>query len=111
MSYDISKVHQILVFYLKNQELSLIGYVDAGYLSDLHNGKSQSGFVFLHGEAAISWKSYKQTLIGTSTNHSEIIALYEATRECDWLRKVINHIQVSCGIELIGHRTLSMKII
>jgi hypothetical protein len=82
--------------------LGLIGYVDAGYLSDLHNGKSRSGFMFLHEEAVISWKSYKQTLIGTSTNHSKIIALYEATRECDWLRKVINHIQVSCGIDLIG---------
>jgi hypothetical protein len=28
------------LFYLKNQDLSLIGYVDAGYLSDPHNGKS-----------------------------------------------------------------------
>jgi hypothetical protein len=38
-----------------------------------------------------------------STNHSEIIALYEVTHECAWLlywlRRVINHIQVSCGIE------------
>jgi hypothetical protein len=50
----------------------------------------------------ISWKSYKHTLISMSTNHSEIIALYEAARECAWLRRVINHIQVSCGIEPIG---------
>jgi hypothetical protein len=28
------------LFYLKNQDLSLIGYADAGYLSDPHNGKS-----------------------------------------------------------------------
>jgi hypothetical protein len=28
------------LFYSKNQNLSLIGYVDAGYLSDSHNGKS-----------------------------------------------------------------------
>jgi hypothetical protein len=41
-----------------------------------------------------------------STNHSEIIALYEAARECAWLRRVINHIQVSCGIELIGSPTI-----
>jgi hypothetical protein len=45
-------------------------------------------------------------LIGTSTNHSEVIALYEAARECAWLRRVINHIQVSCGIELIGSPTI-----
>jgi hypothetical protein len=41
-----------------------------------------------------------------STNHSKIIALYEAARECAWLRRVINHIQVSCGIELIGSPTI-----
>jgi hypothetical protein len=58
--------------------------------------------MFLHRGTTISWKSYKHTLIGTSTNHSEIISLYEATRECAWLRRVINRIQVSCGIEPIG---------
>jgi hypothetical protein len=36
------------LFYKKNQDLSLIGYVDVGYLSDLHNGKSHIGFMFLH---------------------------------------------------------------
>jgi hypothetical protein len=38
--------------------------------------------VFLHGGTTISWKSCKQTLVATSINHSEIIALYEASREC-----------------------------
>jgi hypothetical protein len=36
------------LFYLKNQDLSLIGYANAGYLSDPHNDKSQTVFVFLH---------------------------------------------------------------
>jgi hypothetical protein len=35
------------LFFPKNQDLSLIGYADAGYLSDPYNGKSQIGFVFL----------------------------------------------------------------
>jgi hypothetical protein len=56
--------------------MSFIGYADAEYLSDPHNGKSQIGFVFLHRGTVISLKSYKQTLIDTSTNHSEIITLY-----------------------------------
>jgi hypothetical protein len=47
------------LFYPKNQDMSLIGYADAGYLSDPHNGKSQTGFVFLHGGTTISWKSCK----------------------------------------------------
>ena len=36
--------------------------------------------------------------MATSTNYSELIALYEASRECVWLRRMINHIQQSCGI-------------
>jgi hypothetical protein len=41
------------IFYKKNQNLSLISYVDAGYLSDSHNSKSQIDFVFLHGRTII----------------------------------------------------------
>ena len=51
-------------------------------------------------------KSSKQTLMTTSTNHSEIIALYEATHECVWLHRMINHIQLSCGIGSILKPTI-----
>ena len=94
------------LFFKKILDPNMIGYTDAGYLSNPHNGKSQTGFVFLHGGTAISWKSSKQTLTATSTNHSEIIALYEASHECVWLRRVINHIQQSCGIGLIESPTI-----
>jgi hypothetical protein len=47
------------------------------------------------------WRSVKQTLVATSTNHSEIIALYEATRECVWLRRMTNHIQKSINTPTI----------
>ena len=94
------------LFFKKNHDPSMIGYTDADYLSDPHNRKSQTGFVFLHGGTAISWKSSKQTLSATSTNHSEIIALYEVSRECVWLRWMINHIQRSCGIGSIESPTI-----
>jgi hypothetical protein len=32
------------LLYKKNQDLSLTGYTDAGYLSDLHNDRSASCF-------------------------------------------------------------------
>ena len=73
------------LWFPKKGDLTMVGYVDAGYMSDPHNARSQTGFVFLCGGAAISWRSVKQTLVATSTNHLEIIALYEATRECVWL--------------------------
>jgi hypothetical protein len=62
---------------------------------------SQSGYVFLHSGTTISWKFCKQTLVAISINHLEIIALYEASRECAWLHKMIDHIQKSYGIGAI----------
>ena len=35
---------------------------------------------------------FKQTMVVTSSNHSEIIAIHEASRECIWLRSMIQHI-------------------
>jgi hypothetical protein len=81
------------LYFQKNQDSKLTGYVDASYLSYPLNARSQNGYVFLYGGTCISWKSCKQTLLATSTNHSEIIALYEASRECAWLRILIDHIQ------------------
>ncbi|KAJ9561443.1 hypothetical protein OSB04_006603 [Centaurea solstitialis] len=77
---------------------SLYGFADAGYLSDPHTGRSQSGYVFTMGGTAISWRSTKQTMTATSSNHAEILAIHEASRECVWLRNVIQHIRGSCGI-------------
>jgi hypothetical protein len=94
------------LFYRKNQDRNLLGYTNAGYLSDPHNAKSQTSFVFLNGGTTISWKLFKQTLVSTSTNHSEIIALYEASRECVWLRKMVDHILKSCGIGALDTPTI-----
>jgi hypothetical protein len=37
----------------------------------------------------------------TSSNHSEIIAIHEASRECIWLRSLIQHIREKCGLSTI----------
>jgi hypothetical protein len=47
------------LFFRRNQESDLIGYVDAGYLFDPQNSISQTGFVFLYRGTAMSCKSIK----------------------------------------------------
>ncbi|XP_047306394.1 secreted RxLR effector protein 161-like [Impatiens glandulifera] len=79
-------------------EAELIGYADVRYISDPHNGRSQTGYVFTYGGTTISWRSMKQTFIATSINHSEIIVVYEASRECVWLRSIMHYIRESCGL-------------
>ncbi|XP_039135760.1 secreted RxLR effector protein 161-like [Dioscorea cayenensis subsp. rotundata] len=73
------------LFYPQESSSNLIGFADAGYLSDPHKGRYQTGYIFSYNSTAISWCSTKQTLAATSSNHAEILALHEAIQECQWL--------------------------
>ncbi|GJY07589.1 retrovirus-related pol polyprotein from transposon TNT 1-94 [Tanacetum coccineum] len=68
------------LFYSNNSKQGLVGYAHAGYLSDPHKARSQTGYIFLNGGTIISWRSQKQTLVATSSNHAEVIALHEALK-------------------------------
>ena len=70
----------------------LEGYCDANWISDMKDSKSTSGYVFMLGGAAVSWKSSKQTCIARSTMESEFIALDKATEEAEWLRQFLEDI-------------------
>ncbi|GJZ73156.1 copia protein [Tanacetum coccineum] len=95
------------LFYQNNSKLKLVGYADAGYLSDPHKARSQIWYVFTYGDTEISWRSTKQSLTTTSSNHAELIALYEAGQECVWLRLTIQYIQEKRGLESIkGNLTI-----
>ena len=86
------------LFYSNESKQKLLGYENARYLSDPHKVRSQSRYVFNYNETVISWKSVKQTMVATSSNHSEILAIHEANRECIWLRSMIHHSQELCGL-------------
>ncbi|GKE51531.1 hypothetical protein Tco_1486687 [Tanacetum coccineum] len=100
------EVPYLRLFYPNDSKEGLVGYADAGYLSDPHKARSQTRYVFLNGGAAISWRSQKQTLVATSSNHVEVIALHEASRGCVWLRSMTQLILTSCGLEKGRNPTL-----
>ena len=69
------------LYYSKESTTSgLVGYFDAGYRFDSHKARSQTGYLFCYNGTALSWRSTKQSLGATSSNHYEIIALYEVGR-------------------------------
>jgi len=90
------------LFFPKNHDLTMVDYADAGYRLYPYNAKSQTGFVFLCGGTAISWRSCKQTLVTTSTKPLRD----NSTRECVWLRRMISHIQKSCGLNTMDTLTI-----
>ena len=70
----------------------MIGYANACYLSDPHKARSQTWYVFTCRGTSISWHSQKQKLVGTSSNHVEVIVLHETSRECVWLSCMTQYI-------------------
>ena len=96
------------LFYSKVPKPELLGYTDAGYLSDPYKTISQLGYVFTYGDIAISWRSVKQTMVATSSNHSELLAIHEASRECMWLRSMIQHIRDSSSLSPISNTATSL---
>jgi len=84
----LKRTEDLGLHYSRSMEPTLVGYADAGYRSDLATSKSQTGYVSLRHGAAISWKSIKQTITATSSNHAKIIVLHETSRECIWLRSI-----------------------
>jgi len=80
------------LFYSGSNSL-LIGYVDASYLSDLYKERSQTSYLFTYRGNAISWRSVIQILVVVSSNHLEIIAIHEASREYIWLRSILQDIK------------------
>ena len=87
------------LFYTKGSQEEIIGYADAGFRSDEVSGKSQTGYIFIKNNAPITWKSVKQTVTATSTNHSELVAFHEAAREVVWLRNMNKLIKKQCGLD------------
>ncbi|RVX01359.1 Retrovirus-related Pol polyprotein from transposon TNT 1-94 [Vitis vinifera] len=59
------------------------------YAVDLDEMKSTSGYVFILGGSAVSWKYAKQTCITRSTMEAEFIALEKASSKAEWLRNLL----------------------
>ncbi|XP_074329064.1 putative mitochondrial protein AtMg00240 [Apium graveolens] len=68
------------LFFPNNSRSRLVGYADVGYMSDPHFGRSQTDYLFTYCDTAITWKSTKQTMDATSSNHVELLTIHEASR-------------------------------
>jgi hypothetical protein len=67
----------------------LEGYSDANWISNMDELYDMSGYVFILGAAAVSWRSCKQTILTRYTMEVELAALDTATVEANWLRELL----------------------
>jgi hypothetical protein len=61
----------------------LEGYSDSNWISDIDQIYATSGYVFTLGGGAVSWRSYKQTILTKSTMEAELTALDTAFAEAE----------------------------
>ncbi|GJT49012.1 putative retrotransposon protein [Tanacetum coccineum] len=69
-------------------------YTDTGYLTDVDDMKSQTGYVFILNGGAVDWKSIKQSIFATSSTDAEYIAAFDASKETVWIHKFISRLNV-----------------
>ena len=77
----------------EGDEANLIGYSDASWASTF-DMRSVSGYVFKMNNAAISWRSRKQSVVALSSTEAEYVALAEAVKEAIWLKKLFIELQL-----------------
>nr|GEY37833.1 retrotransposon protein, putative, Ty1-copia subclass [Tanacetum cinerariifolium] len=63
------------------RELGVSCYANAGYLTNVNDLKSQTGYVFVLNGGAVDWKSAKQSIFATSSAKAKYIAAFDASNE------------------------------
>ena len=79
-SWLLEEYEEYALRYKKYQHV-LEGYSDTNWIVDFEKSKSTSGYIFILGGTAISWKSSKQIWIAHSIIESKCIALDKAGEE------------------------------
>ncbi|KMQ85293.1 retrovirus-related pol polyprotein from transposon tnt 1-94, partial [Lasius niger] len=70
----------------KDGNKHLEGYCDADWAGEIDKRRSTTGYLFRLQDAAISWKSKRQSSIALSTTEAEYMAMAAAVQEAMWLR-------------------------
>jgi hypothetical protein len=90
----VQGIKDLMLTYRRSDSLEIKGYSNADYAGDKDERKSTTGYVFTLAEGAISWRSYKQTIVASTTMYAKFIACFEATNQVLWLNKFIPDLKV-----------------
>ena len=80
------------LLYTREAPLQVQGVCDVAFGCHIDDRRSQGGYVFLMGGAAISWKSYTISTVARSTPESEYVAASDAGAEAIFLRNFLGEL-------------------
>ncbi|KAH9686485.1 Integrase catalytic domain-containing protein [Citrus sinensis] len=84
--------HGLMYGRSKQDENSIVGYVDSDFAGDLDGRKSISGCLFMVNGCLISWKATLQSVVTLSSTEAEFVAATEAVKEGKWLSGILNEL-------------------
>ena len=84
----------MFLVYGGDKELIVNGYVDASFDTNPDDSKSQTRSVFTLNGGAVSWCSFKQSIVAGSTCEAEYIAASETTNEGVWTKEFVSDLGV-----------------
>ena len=80
------------LYYQKDGDRTLRGFVDSDWGGDTDTGKSTTGWVFTLANSPISWSSRQQRDVSSSSTEAEYVAASDACKEALWLKGFHNEI-------------------
>lgn len=86
LSGYLKKTADLGLLFRKDAQQELVGFSDADWGRCVDDRKSVSGYVFLFGGTAISWKVKKQKTVAQSTAEAEYYSAYYAGQEAFYLQ-------------------------
>jgi hypothetical protein len=85
----------------KDKPAKLEIYSDANWAEDETDRKSNSGYISFFAGGTLTWSCKKQNCLAGSSTDAEYYALYEASMEVLWLRKLCKDFQYSSNEPVI----------
>ena len=85
------------IMFAKQDQISVVGYVDADYAEGMDDRRSTTGYVFTLAGGPICWRSMVQPLVALSTTESEYMAVTEAAKEALWLKGLVKELGIDQG--------------
>jgi hypothetical protein len=79
--------------YTRSETNELTGYADSDWANGMDDRRSITGYAFMYANAAVSFKSKKQSCVALSSAEAEYMAACEATREALFLRQLLTDLR------------------
>jgi Reverse transcriptase (RNA-dependent DNA polymerase)/gag-polypeptide of LTR copia-type/Integrase core domain/GAG-pre-integrase domain/Zinc knuckle len=88
----LQKTKDLQLVFRRQGKIELTGYTDSDWNSCSDTSRSNSGYVFTMGGAAVNWCSKRQRNVSLSSCEAEYVAASEATKEAMWERGLLEEL-------------------